>query len=434
MAPGRSACRGPAEVVSHRLYRARDAERSGRGAGPARRAPSVSREDVVGLFVGDRSDPWVKAIAANLPPGVAVAEGPGLPNRWPAGDVLVLHRGTLEAAEADRLRSLRAERADGRVLLIVGPHVRYQQIHAWTAAGLVDEVLTEPTAREVLARRLRPDPPPRPGRAEGPGRRRQRPAGPGRPGRRRLHRRRLRDRPPPRGARGRRRALGRLGRAGPGVRLGRSAGGRRPAAGGRGPARPGRPRDGRPRPSERRPRLPRPAGRPRRPHRRPRPPDRPRPPADARDLSPRAATVDAEPPLRSAWQRPYNTPCRPRPARRHPTIPRRRASDAPIPRATDRRRPATGRPDPADPAGRGVPRGPGGPQERPERHHRRRLGLGRPARRRGPEPPRPRPAPGRGRPRRRPRRLRRGPGDLRRSIARRLPGLGPLAPRGEAGG
>lgn len=125
----------------------------------------MSREDEVGLFVGDRSDPWVKAIAAILPPGVAVAEGPGLPDRWPDGGMLVLHRGALEAAEADRLRSLRAERADGRVLLIVGPHVRYQQIHAWTAAGLVDEVLTEATAREVLARRLRPDPRPRPGRS-----------------------------------------------------------------------------------------------------------------------------------------------------------------------------------------------------------------------------------------------------------------------------
>ena len=115
------------------------------------------------LFLGDTADPWVAAMAAALPPDAAVRRcGADLPEPWPEGAAgvrtLVLHRPHLGELDRERLRRLRDGRpAPGRVVLIVGPHARYAQLQQWS--GLVDAILPEATAAEVVARHVGPAPP-----------------------------------------------------------------------------------------------------------------------------------------------------------------------------------------------------------------------------------------------------------------------------------
>jgi CheY-like chemotaxis protein len=109
------------------------------------------------LFVGDLDDPWVVSLAEAMPAGSArFACAQALPESWPEtghpGAVLVLHRATLGASDASRLARARQEGRFGRVVLCVGPHARYHQVQRWAAAGLVDVVLSEATAAEILPR------------------------------------------------------------------------------------------------------------------------------------------------------------------------------------------------------------------------------------------------------------------------------------------
>jgi hypothetical protein len=121
-------------------------------------------------FVGDLDDPWVAAIAASLPGGVARVHCAGpLPDGLLAGGQapgrLALHRGALTPADAECVARYRAGAAPApRVVLCVGPHVRYADLERWSALGLFDDLVPDATARDVLARRLSADEPglPRP--------------------------------------------------------------------------------------------------------------------------------------------------------------------------------------------------------------------------------------------------------------------------------
>jgi hypothetical protein len=113
------------------------------------------------LFAGDLGDPLVAEIAAALPPVSVRQSCPGdLPDEWPPSlRTLVLHRAHLTIADGVRLRRLRARGGPPvRVVLCVGPHVRHHQLVQWE--GLVDVILTEGTASDVVARHVVDDEPP----------------------------------------------------------------------------------------------------------------------------------------------------------------------------------------------------------------------------------------------------------------------------------
>ncbi|WP_169974766.1 hypothetical protein [Tautonia rosea] len=104
-------------------------------------------------FSGDLTDPWVAALRNAIHETSTPIDGVVLPQDWspsPFLSVLVLHRGTLSVAEADRLRRLRESDPSLRVILVVGPHARYHQIMVWS--GIVDVLLPEATACETIAR------------------------------------------------------------------------------------------------------------------------------------------------------------------------------------------------------------------------------------------------------------------------------------------
>jgi hypothetical protein len=68
---------------------------------------------------------------------------------------VVLHRALLTATDAERLARLRSAVATApRVVLCVGPHVRYADLERWSALGLVDAAVPEATARDTIARHL----------------------------------------------------------------------------------------------------------------------------------------------------------------------------------------------------------------------------------------------------------------------------------------
>jgi hypothetical protein len=107
-------------------------------------------------FAGDLADPWVAAIAEALPRDAHWLDCPGdLPEAWPVERptpaVLVLHRSNLTTTDAHRVARLKG-RADPtpRVVLCLGPHARYADLERWSR--LVDVVIPEATAREVVAR------------------------------------------------------------------------------------------------------------------------------------------------------------------------------------------------------------------------------------------------------------------------------------------
>lgn len=111
-------------------------------------------------FFGDLSDPWVTAIADALPaaPGVARIDCPrDLPAQAFAADgppqLIVVHRQRLAAVDADRLKEWRAlgnSESTPSLILCVGPYVRYEELERHS--GLVDLVLSEATAADVLPR------------------------------------------------------------------------------------------------------------------------------------------------------------------------------------------------------------------------------------------------------------------------------------------
>jgi hypothetical protein len=127
------------------------------------------------VFAGDLEDPWVAAIADALPASALRLACPEeLPEAWPPlvqpARVLVLHRSVLTETDAERLGRLRTPvdgRARGpRVILCAGPYARYHHFLRW--ASLVDVVLPEATAPEVVARHVAPGRPrmePRAGRS-----------------------------------------------------------------------------------------------------------------------------------------------------------------------------------------------------------------------------------------------------------------------------
>ena len=128
-------------------------------------------------FFGDLSDPWVVAIADALPAlhGVVRIDCPGESLRQPLGAhhpprLIVVHRQRLAADDADRFKEWRTQIGtvhSPALILCVGPYVRYEELERYS--GLVDLVLSEATASEVLPRHAtrllegRPSRPPRTG-------------------------------------------------------------------------------------------------------------------------------------------------------------------------------------------------------------------------------------------------------------------------------
>jgi hypothetical protein len=130
----------------------------------SREAPALDPRDRSDWFVGDLTDPWIAAIADALPESVIRHGVAGdLPEELlpiPGSSVpgtLVLHRTVLTARDAAWLARLRNDRAaPTRVILCVGPHVRYADLERWSP--LVEVVLPEATARDTVARHLhKPD-------------------------------------------------------------------------------------------------------------------------------------------------------------------------------------------------------------------------------------------------------------------------------------
>ncbi len=110
------------------------------------------------LFVGDLDDPWVVEISDSLPESTVRLSVVGdLPEVWPAGAAsartLILHRPIFSIADVRRLRADKRAGLFPRLVLCVGPHVRYAQLEPWSE--LADAILPEATASETLARHLR---------------------------------------------------------------------------------------------------------------------------------------------------------------------------------------------------------------------------------------------------------------------------------------
>ena len=129
-------------------------------------------------FFGDLSDPWVVSIADALPAagGVIRMDCSGEQLKEPYGAhepprLIVVHRQRLFARDADRFKEWRTQIGSLRspaLILCAGPYVRYEELERYS--GLVDLVLSEATAAEVLPRhanRLLEGRSSRPARGEG---------------------------------------------------------------------------------------------------------------------------------------------------------------------------------------------------------------------------------------------------------------------------
>ncbi len=114
-------------------------------------------------FVGDLNDAWVASIADALPVahGVVRIQCTGELMRGPlfAADhpprLIVVHRQTLAPVDAQWLKDWRPDAVSTTspaLILCVGPYVRYEELERYS--GLVDLVLSEATAADVIPRHV----------------------------------------------------------------------------------------------------------------------------------------------------------------------------------------------------------------------------------------------------------------------------------------
>ncbi len=112
-------------------------------------------------FVGDLADPWVVAIADALPTAYGLlrvdcrGELPAVPSDAACVPrLIVFHRQRLVPSDAERLKEWRAVAPNDSpaLFLCVGPYTRYEELERYS--GLVDLVLSEATAAEVLPRHV----------------------------------------------------------------------------------------------------------------------------------------------------------------------------------------------------------------------------------------------------------------------------------------
>ncbi len=113
-------------------------------------------------FFGDLSDPWVVSIADALPGAGGIirmdCSGEQLKEPYDAHEpprLIVVHRQRMFARDADRFKELRTQIGSLRspaLILCTGPYVRYEELERYS--GLVDLVLSEATAAEVLPRHV----------------------------------------------------------------------------------------------------------------------------------------------------------------------------------------------------------------------------------------------------------------------------------------
>jgi hypothetical protein len=115
---------------------------------------------VVG-FIGDMDDSWIAAVADAISAARQVhrVSGTGPLPRWPFEPphlprAVIIHRLSLSGADAERLREWRASAGEPAcdLILCVSPYVRYEELERW--AGLVDLVVSEAIAGDVLPGRL----------------------------------------------------------------------------------------------------------------------------------------------------------------------------------------------------------------------------------------------------------------------------------------
>jgi hypothetical protein len=111
-------------------------------------------------FFGDLCDPWVVAIADALPRSrvvtridcsSALPSGPADSGGSPR--LIVVHRQRLVPGDAERLKEWRSTDGSGTapaLILCAGPYVRYEELERFS--GLVDLVLSEATACDVISR------------------------------------------------------------------------------------------------------------------------------------------------------------------------------------------------------------------------------------------------------------------------------------------
>ncbi|WP_406701064.1 hypothetical protein V5E97_19955 [Singulisphaera sp. Ch08] len=123
-----------------------------------REAPALNASERSVWFVGDLDDPWVVGIVDALPRSVLRVNCAGewsdeLLHDLPDPVTLVIHRAFLTRRDGERLARLRKDRsASLRLILCVGPHIRYADLLRWST--LADVVLPEATVRETIARHV----------------------------------------------------------------------------------------------------------------------------------------------------------------------------------------------------------------------------------------------------------------------------------------
>ncbi len=112
-------------------------------------------------FIGDLDDPWISAIADAISTSRPVhrLDCTGyLPERpfeqVPTPRAIVIHRHKLSPRDAERIAEwrTRAGEAAPRLIVCISPYVRYAELEPWT--GLVDLVVSEATAADVLPGRI----------------------------------------------------------------------------------------------------------------------------------------------------------------------------------------------------------------------------------------------------------------------------------------
>ncbi len=124
------------------------------------RSPDISPEPVG--FIGELDDPWIAAVADAIAAGRTVHRldcAGALPERpfaeaSPPPRTVVIHRHHLTDGDAAQLDAWRARSRETRLRLVlcVSPYVRYAELERWSP--LVDMVVSEAIAAEVLPGRL----------------------------------------------------------------------------------------------------------------------------------------------------------------------------------------------------------------------------------------------------------------------------------------